>query len=49
MYLYLDESAPIYLLIPFGKSEQDVMRPEEKKAVRKLVAAIKAEWKARKP
>jgi hypothetical protein len=45
IYLYLDRDTPIYLLVAYGKNEQDIMTSEQKKVVRQVVIAIKAERK----
>jgi hypothetical protein len=47
MYLHFADAAPIYLLLVFPKGRQATMTPEQKRTVRRMVEAIKAEWKAR--
>jgi hypothetical protein len=48
MFLHFDETAPIYLLLVYGKGSQAVMTPQQRKAASAMVAAIKSEWRARK-
>ena len=47
LYLHFSREAPIYLLLAYPKSRQEKMSADERKAVRLLVEAIKAQWKAR--
>lgn len=41
IYFYHDVDHPLYLLMVYAKARQENLTPEEKKAVRKLVAALK--------
>ncbi len=41
IYFYHDADHPLYLLMVYAKVRQENLTPEEKKAVRTLVAALK--------
>ena len=42
IYYYLDDSMPLYALLAYAKSDQGDLTPDEKHAVSRLAAAIKA-------
>jgi mRNA-degrading endonuclease RelE of RelBE toxin-antitoxin system len=42
IYFYHDEEAPLYLLMVYAKGEKEDLRPDEKRAVAKLTATLKA-------
>ncbi|HEV2562814.1 MAG TPA: type II toxin-antitoxin system RelE/ParE family toxin [Rhizomicrobium sp.] len=41
VYFYYNENLPLYLLMLYAKSDREDMTAEEKKAARKLTAALK--------
>ena len=40
-YFYYDPDHPLYLLMVYAKARQENLTPNEKRAVRKLAAALK--------
>jgi hypothetical protein len=48
-YLHLAESAVVYLLYVYSKDELATLTAAQKKALKKVVHAIRAEWRARSP
>jgi hypothetical protein len=42
IYFYLSSDRPLYLLMVYAKARRENLTPEEKKAVRKLAALLKA-------
>jgi len=42
IYFYHDADRPLYLLMVYAKARQEDLTPEEKRAVRKLAATLKA-------
>jgi mRNA-degrading endonuclease RelE of RelBE toxin-antitoxin system len=48
VYYVLNESLPIVAIILYGKNEQADLTPEEKRGAEAIVAAMKAEFAARR-
>lgn len=48
IYYVYDETAPIYLLLAYGKNERANLAPDQRRQVAAFAAALKAEWKGRK-
>jgi hypothetical protein len=48
IYYFLDEQNPIYALLLYGKNEQGNLSRDQKKYVKAIAAAVKAEARARK-
>ena len=48
-YLHLPDSAVVYLLYVYSKDELASLTAAQKKALKKVVDAIRAEWRARSP
>lgn len=46
-YLYLDREGLIYLMFVYGKDEQAMLTPRQKKELKVVVDAIKSEWDTR--
>ena len=42
IYWFLNESAPLFVLLAYGKSSQGDLSPDQKKAVKTLVEKLKA-------
>jgi RelE toxin of RelE / RelB toxin-antitoxin system len=42
IYYYHDADRPLYLLMVYAKAHQENLTPDEKRAVRKLVAVLKS-------
>jgi hypothetical protein len=42
IYWFMNESAPLFALLAYGKSSQEDLSPEQKKAVKTLVEKLKA-------
>jgi hypothetical protein len=45
IYYYYNQSAPVYLLTVYSKSEQEDLSPAEKKVFQQVVRAIEIELK----
>ena len=48
IYYYLDDDLPLYALLIYGKGRKTDLSPDEREAVARLAAGIKAAWKARR-
>lgn len=48
IYYFFDEQNPLYALLLYAKNEQANLSPEQKKCVKGIAAAIKAEAKAKR-
>jgi mRNA-degrading endonuclease RelE of RelBE toxin-antitoxin system len=48
IYYVYDDTAPIYLLLAYGKNERADLTPDEKRRVAALAAALKVEFKGRR-
>ncbi len=46
-YLWLPEHSVVYLMFVYTKGEMDTLEPDQKRALRATVEAIKAEWNRR--
>lgn len=47
IYYFMDDDAPLYALLIYGKSEQANLTAEQKKAVKAIAEALKAERRRR--
>jgi len=48
-YLWLPGVAVVYLIYVYGKGERSTLSPAQKRQLRTVVQAIKAEWRKRGP
>ena len=48
VYYYLDEDAPVYALLAYAKAARTDLTPDERRAVARLAAAIKAETRSKR-
>ena len=48
IYYYYDDDVPLFVLLVYGKNEQDDLTPEQRRQVAALAATIKAARKARR-